>query len=163
MLCSDRCSGWSRRKLWSLRSCSGFGRRPVLGQGRCARLCNDWECAMLGSTVDTCSALSRVAYGRICTIFYVKWWTRILRSILVASLPVHMPLMKWPRSSSTKSVACFLDGIAGFLHLALCSRRCRHDGMHTVRSVHSRCFSYLSCTWKSVHYFYESHGFSSLI
>ena len=22
----------------------------------CARWCNDWECAMLGSTVDTCSA-----------------------------------------------------------------------------------------------------------
>ena len=31
-------------------------RRPVLGQGRCARWCNDWECAMLGSTVDTFSA-----------------------------------------------------------------------------------------------------------
>ena len=54
-----------------------------------------------------------------------------------------MPMMKWPRSSSTTSVACFLAGIAGFLHLALFSRRCRHDGMHTVRSVHSRCFSYL--------------------
>ena len=42
LLCSVRCSGWSRRKLWSLRSCSGCGRRPVLGQGRCARWCNDW-------------------------------------------------------------------------------------------------------------------------
>ena len=104
---------------------------------------------------------TRVAYGRICTIFYVKGWTRILRSILVASLPVHMPKMKWPRSSSTTSVACFLAGIAGFLHLALCSRRCRHDGMHTVRSVHSRCFSYLSCTWKSVHYFYDPCVFSA--
>ena len=31
-----------RRILWSLRSCSGFGRRPVLGQDCCARWCNDW-------------------------------------------------------------------------------------------------------------------------
>ena len=43
-----------------------------LGQGRCARWCNVWECAMLGSTVDTCSALSRVAFGRIFTSFLVK-------------------------------------------------------------------------------------------
>ena len=28
--------------------------------------------AMLGSSVDTCSALSRVAFGRICTNFYMK-------------------------------------------------------------------------------------------
>ena len=28
--------------------------------------------AMLGSTMDTCSASSRVAFGRICTIFYMK-------------------------------------------------------------------------------------------
>ena len=31
--------------------------------------------AMLGSTMDTCSSSSRVAYGRICTIFYMKVWT----------------------------------------------------------------------------------------
>ena len=141
LLCSDRCSRWSRRKLWSLRSCSGFERRPVLGQGRCARWCNVWECAMLGSTVDTCSALSRVAFGRIFTTFLVKGWTRILRSILVASLPVHMPKMKWPRSSSTTAVACFLLVLLVFFHLALCPDVCRHDDMHTVRSVHSRCFS----------------------
>ena len=66
-----------------------------------------------------------------------------------------------PRSSSTTSVACFLAGFAGFLHPALCSRCCRHDGMHTVRSVHCRCFSYLSCTWKSVHYFYDPCVFSA--
>ena len=28
--------------------------------------------AMLGSTMDTCSASSRVAFGRTCTIFYMK-------------------------------------------------------------------------------------------
>ena len=28
--------------------------------------------AMLGSTMDTCSASSRVVFGRICTIFYMK-------------------------------------------------------------------------------------------
>ena len=31
-----------RRIQWSLCRCSGFGRRPVLGQGCCARWCNDW-------------------------------------------------------------------------------------------------------------------------
>ena len=46
--------------------------------------------AMLGSTVDTCSALSRVAHGRICTTFLVTGWTWILRSILVVSLPANM-------------------------------------------------------------------------
>ena len=159
-LCNNWCSGWSCRKLWSLRSCSGLASSSSW-TSRCTRLCNDWERAMLDSTVDTCCVSFRVAYGRICTIFYVKGWTRFLRSILVASLPVHMPKMMWPRSSSTTSVACFLAGIAGFLHLALCSRRCRHDGMHTVRSVHSRYFSYLSCTWKSVHYFYDPCVFSA--
>ena len=32
----------SRRKLWSFRSCSACGRRPVPGQGCCACWCNDW-------------------------------------------------------------------------------------------------------------------------
>ena len=55
LLCNNRCSGWSRRKLWSP-AVAVVGRRPVLGQSRCARWCNDWGRAMLGSTVDTCSA-----------------------------------------------------------------------------------------------------------
>ena len=42
------------------------GRRPVLGQGRCARWCNDWERAMLGSTMDTCSQFP----GGFWTNFY---------------------------------------------------------------------------------------------
>ena len=28
--------------------------------------------AILGSTMDTCSASSRMAFGRICTFFYMK-------------------------------------------------------------------------------------------
>ena len=72
----------ARRKLWSLRSCSGFGRRPFLGQGRCARWCNDWERAMLGSTVDTCLLCPGWLLGDFFTNFLVTGWTRILRSIL---------------------------------------------------------------------------------
>ena len=37
LLCKGRCSGGSRVKLWSLCSCSACGRRPVPGQGCCAR------------------------------------------------------------------------------------------------------------------------------
>ena len=113
LLCSDRCSGWSCRKLWSLRSCSGFVRRPVLGQGRCARWCNDWGVRNAWFDCGYMLRFTRVSYGRFCTIFFMKEWTRIMRSILVASLPVHLPMMKWPRSSSTTSVVCFLDGFAG--------------------------------------------------
>ena len=56
-------------------------------------------------------------------LFLREWVLWILRSILVASLPVHMSKMKWPRSSSTTPVACFLLVLLVFLHLALCSRR----------------------------------------
>ena len=106
LLCNNRCSGWSRRKLWSLRSCSGWASSSSWTKSLCpfvhrlgAR--SAWfDCGYL-------LRFTRVAYGRISTIFYVKGWTRILRSILVASLPGHMPKMKWPRSSSTTSVACF--------------------------------------------------------
>ena len=41
LLCNDRCPVGSRSKLWSLRSCSVFGRCPVPGQSCCARRCND--------------------------------------------------------------------------------------------------------------------------
>ena len=37
-----------------------------------ARRCNDSGSRNLGSTMDTCSASSRSASGRICTIFYLK-------------------------------------------------------------------------------------------
>ena len=39
--------------------------------------------AMLGSTVDTCSASSREAFGRIFTNFYKMGLTRLLSSVLV--------------------------------------------------------------------------------
>ena len=67
----------------------------------------------------------------------VDW---ILRSILVASLLAHIP----------KSAALVVDYGSGMLfggfYWYFCTSRCdpdvcRHDGMHTVRSVHSRCFS----------------------
>ena len=61
LLCNDRCPGGARRKLWIPAVAVSLG------------------CGMLGSTVDTCSSSSRVAFGRISTIFR----TRILGSILV--------------------------------------------------------------------------------
>ena len=87
-------------KLWSLRSCSGFGRRPVLGQGRCARWCNDWERAMLGSTVDTCSTLSRVAFGRVFFFkdFSRNWVDSDPEVNSRRSLPTW-PMKNWPCSS----------------------------------------------------------------
>ena len=65
LLCNDRCPGGARRKLWIPAVAVSLG------------------CAMLGSTVDTCSSSSRVAFERISTIFHVTGWTRILGSILV--------------------------------------------------------------------------------
>ena len=63
----------ARRKLWSSAVAVSLGR------------------AMLGSTMDTCSASSRVAFGRIFSIFLVTGWTRILS---VDILVVHCTA--WP-------------------------------------------------------------------
>ena len=141
LLYNDRYSGWLRRKLWSLRSCSGWASSSSWTRSLCP-LVQRRGCALLGSTVVTCSASSRVAFGRIFPTFLVSGWTRILRSILVASLPVLMPKMKWPRSSSTFAVACFCWNCWYFCTSRCAPDVCRHDVMHTVRSVHSRCFSF---------------------
>ena len=71
----------------------------------------------------------------------VELW--ILRLILVLLFsPCSHADDEVAGSSSTKAVACVFCWVFLVLtHLALCSRRCRYDGMHTVRSVHSRCFS----------------------
>ena len=183
LLCNDWCPGGSRRKRWSFRSCSGFGRRPVLGQGCCARWCNDWGRAMLDSTVDTCSASSRMAFG-IFFIFYVIGWTRLMRSILVVSLHTW-PMRKLPCSSSV-AVTCVLL-VSLVMHLALCPRKAElvvnsSRGMHSTgfagisaplavfpmiagslpRSAQSIFLLLLSCAWKSVHYFYEAPVFSGI-
>ena len=68
--------------------------------------------AMLGSTVDTCSAS---APGCFWTFFLRVGGTRLLKSILSCS-----PL--WPRSSSTTAVVCG-SGFLVTVHLALCSLR----------------------------------------
>ena len=58
----------SRRKLWSLRSCSACGRCPVPGQGCCARRCND--CKSRNAWYDyEYMLLSRVAFGRFFYVF----------------------------------------------------------------------------------------------
>ena len=54
----------TRRKLWSLRSCSGLGVVQFLDKVVVPVGATIWGCAMLGSTMDTRSASSRVAFGR---------------------------------------------------------------------------------------------------
>ena len=129
LLCNDRCAGGARRKLWIPAVAVSLG------------------CAMLGSTVDTCSASSRVAFGRISTIFHVTGWTRILGSILV----VHCT------HGDEEVVALVVDSGSALrllvllvMHFALCS------------DVAGHFFLLLSsCTWKFVHYFYEPPVFSA--
>ena len=78
LLCSDRCSGWVVQKTveppqWQ------FWVRPVLGQGCCARWCNDR--GSRNAWFDNGYMFSRMASGSIYN-FYVTGWTRLLRSIL---------------------------------------------------------------------------------
>ena len=78
--------------------------------------------AMFGSTTDTCSASSRVAFGRIFTIFHLKGQTRLLKSILRPG-----------RHVVDTGSGMFLSGFAGLTHLALWSHDCRQFA--------DRCFS----------------------
>ena len=106
-------------------------------------LCNDrfMGRATLGSTTDTYSASVRGwLHGRISHIFHVKVELWILRSIL-ASLPANM---------AEEEVAAFVVNNGNNMHYigfagisaprAVFPDDCRQVGMHTVRSVHSRCF-----------------------
>ena len=74
--------------------------------------------AMLGLTMDTCSASSRVAFGRISTIFHVVGWTRILGSILV----VHCTHGRRGISRARRQQwLCLRILVLLVMHLALCS------------------------------------------
>ena len=80
LLCSDRCSGWVVQKTveppqWQ------FWVRPVLGQGCCARWCNDRGSRNAWFDTGFMFCVSRMAFGSIYD-FYVFGWTRLLRSIL---------------------------------------------------------------------------------
>ena len=80
LLCSDRCSGWVVQKTveppqWQ------FWVRPVLGQGCCARWCNDLGLRNAWFDNGYMFCVSRMAFGSIYN-FYVTGWTRLLRSIL---------------------------------------------------------------------------------
>ena len=81
-----------------------------------------WGRAMLGSTMDTCSASSRVAFGRIFHDFLHEG---------VDSAP---ELDSRPgRHVVDNGSGMFLTGFAGLTHLALCSHDCRQFA--------DRCFS----------------------
>ena len=101
LLLYDRCPGWGERKLWS------SAVAVLLG------------CAMLGSTMDTCSVSSRVAFGRIFAIFYVIGRTRLLWLILVVlcSMADEEVAVLVVNSSSGLCLLVLL-----VMHLALCSR-----------------------------------------
>ena len=75
LLCNDRCPGWGAQKTVEFRSCSACGRCPVPGQRLLCPSVQRLGRAMLGSTMDTCSASSWMAFGRICTFFYMKGQT----------------------------------------------------------------------------------------
>ena len=137
MLCNDRCPGWSRSKLWSFRSCSGSGRRPVLGQGRCARWRNAW--------FDD---------GYMFSIIQVGSWqnfSEFLRGWVDSAFEVDSP--SWPacRRQWQWHVPywfCWFDALrALFPRLPAVCR--------------SMLQLLASCTWKSVHFFYEPPVFSA--
>ena len=103
-------------------NCSDKFQQFLIG---CERPCDSCSedvpgCAVLCSTVDTCSASARETSG-IISDFYVNGCTRLLRSTLV--LLFSFLVWKWPRSSSIPAVACFLLVLLVLMHLVLCSRR----------------------------------------
>ena len=112
----------SCRKLWSLRSCS-FGCRPVLGQGCCARWCNDWgsRSAWFDDGYMFCVS-SRKTLGRISHHFPLEG---------VDSAP---ELDSRPAgTSSTTAVACSLLVLLVLTHFALCSHDCRQSAVRCFR------------------------------
>ena len=122
LLCNDRCPGWDAQKTVESPQLQWFGRRPVLGQGCCARWCND-----LGPRN------AWFDYGYMFCIIQGGFWknffdflrdlvSRLLRSILRPGRHVV------DTGSGTS-----LTGFAGLTHLALCSHDCRQFA--------DRCFS----------------------
>ena len=123
-----------RSKLWSLRSCNGSGRRPVIGQGRCARWCNDLA--------------SRIWFDdgyMFCIIQGGSWkiFCHFLRGWVDSAFEVDSP--SWPArrrqwQSHVPYWFCWFD-----------APRALFPRLPAV------CRSMLqllaSCTWKSVHYF----------
>ena len=93
--CNDRCPGGARRKLW-------ISAVAVLG-GR----------AMLGSTMVTCSASSRVAFGEIFAF---------LREGVDSDPEVYSPSCRHVVDTGS---GMLISGFAGLTHLALCSHDCR--------------------------------------
>ena len=112
LLCSDRCPGWVVQKTVDFRSCSlgvvQFFDKVVVPVGATTA-----GRAMLGSTMDTCSASSRVAFGRI--LRFSSW-------LGVSAPEVDSP--SWP-ACCDKGSGMFLTGFAGLRHLAPCSHDCR--------------------------------------
>ena len=97
---------------------------------------------------------SRRASWTNSQIFYVKVELRILRSIL-ASLPANMAERGSGRARRPRQWHAFYWFCWYFCTSRCVPDVCRHVGMHTLRSVHSRCFGSSIFTRIFGHYFYE--------
>ena len=111
------CRSWYAQRTLCSRPCSGDGclapvvvQRQVPWLGRAQKLEFRslpflWGCAMLGSTMGTCSASSRVAFGRFFCYFPSDWVDSDPEVNSRRSLRTW-PMRNWPCSSSTMAVAC---------------------------------------------------------
>ena len=95
----------------------------------CNNRCLGWGRAMLGSTMDTCYASSRVAFGRIYDFLHEG----VDSAPELDSRPALLPPVAG--TSSTTAVACSILVLLVLTHLALCSHDCRQSG-----EKYSRCF-----------------------
>ena len=108
-LCSSPWTSTGTWLRWCLRACCCAATGALVGARRklwSSAVAVSLGCAMLGSTVYTCSASSSEAFGRISTIFLVTWWTRDPEVNSRRCLHTW-PMRKGPRSSSIMAVAVF--------------------------------------------------------
>ena len=128
---NDRCPGWVAQQTVEFRSCSACGRRPVPGQGCCARWCNDFGSRNAWFDDGYMLHIIQGGFWRFFAIFYMKGLTRLLSSIFVL------------RYIFDHGSGMFHAVLLVLMHLALCSYDCPQLMLRLLTS----------CTWKSVHYF----------
>ena len=116
LLCNDRCPGWVAQKTGVSAVAVLVGVVQFLDKVVVPVGATIGGRAMLGSTMETCNASSRVTFGRIFTILYMKGLTRLQSSIHV--LPAHRRLRQW----HVPYWFCWY-----LMHLALCSHDCRQS------------------------------------
>ena len=137
------CSGWLRRKLWILRSCSGWASSSSWTRSLCPLV---QRLGARNAWFDYGYMLAGLqrAFGRISTIFHVPGWTRD------------------PEVNSRLSCVRCLEEVAALVVDYGSGMRFSWFGwFFAPRAVfptiagRSKFLLMSSCTWKSVHYFYE--------